>query len=146
MNEAVLLDLAVEMAGCVDESIVCVDSDVGYFDFEANELGVPLTARNEEDVAFFFWVGKKYPKLPFIHPFVWKILHELGHFQMEWLTGDDTEDREALHARAAAGENTMLEYMELHNEKIATIWAAVFIRDNTKMCQRWSTIAEQAWE
>lgn len=68
---------------------------------------------------------------------LWSLLHEYGHYQDAMETYSDEEDAffRELMLMMPDGSEKVLAYFNLPSERVASAWAADFIRENAEKCK-----------
>lgn len=117
---------------------VCFKKDVGSYYSDDNEINIQLDFR-KENVANFtehLYTQHKCKVAYKIHPYIWKMLHEIGHFYtIEYCETDPL----ALLIIESADCKTEKEkkdvdffYYNMPVEYAATDWAANYVKNNKK--------------
>ena len=128
------------------DNIPVVESFSCYYDHINNYIGMniedacSLEKEWYENVSQYLSNGRDFNLI------LWSLLHEYGHYQdtlETWNDEDETLCRELMYMMPEDSYERRMAYFNLPSEKVATKWAADFIRENEIACREANEFLEK---
>ena len=120
------------------EVIPVMDSFACYYDSQNDVIGMNIEDAISLEKEWYENASQYLSNAEDFSLALWSLLHEYGHCQDTMETWKDDEDafyREIMQMMPLGSYEQTMAYFNLPSERVATQWAANFIRENEEKCR-----------
>ena len=128
------------------DDVPIIEAGVCYYDCTEDYIGMNIEDANSLELEWYDNVSQYLSNGREFSLVLWSLLHEYGHYQdtMEtWADAEDTFFRELMYMMPEGSYERRMAYFNLPSEKVATQWAADFIRENEELCREVDKVLSQ---